>query len=91
MTTNLFSAPKGSLKDRFMRIRKHLLVSKRNELHSKNKKSVLGNAVPVLGMKLGETKTRVVHILVIFQDRNPYHLKGLGESFSLMWLNIGLS
>jgi len=35
----------------------------------------------------------VTRILVIFQDRpvQPYHLKGLGESFPLIRLNIGLS
>jgi len=35
-----------------------------------------------------------MRILVIFHDRpnvQPYHSKGLGESFSLMWLNICLS
>jgi len=36
-----------------------------------------------------EDKTRVERILVIFQDQ-PYHSKGLAESFPLMWLNIGL-
>jgi len=35
----------------------------------------------------------VVGIMAIFQDRHvqPYNSKGLGESFLLMWLNVGLS
>jgi len=39
-----------------------------------------------------ENKTGIVRILIIFKDRHvqPYHSKGLGESFLLMWLNIGL-
>jgi len=60
--------------------------------HSKNKTPVLGNAIRVLDVKL---KAGVERILVIFQDRStyvqPYHSKGLGESFPLMWLNVGLS
>jgi len=35
----------------------------------------------------------LVRTFVIFQDRpnvQPFHSKGLGESFPLMWLNMGL-
>jgi len=54
----------------------------------KNKTPVLGNATTCFWC---ETKTgtyfgcfsRKAHV-------QPYHLKGLGESFALMWLNIGL-
>jgi len=42
-----------------------------------------------------ETKTGVVRIWLFFKMSllyvQPYHSKGLGESFSLIWLNIGLS
>jgi len=39
------------------------------------------------------TKTRIGGILVIFEDRRVqlHHIKGLGESFPLMGLNISLS
>jgi len=51
-------------------------------LHSKNETPVLGSSLPVLGVEL---KTGVEHILVIFWDSH----NGLGESFPLMWQNIG--
>jgi len=59
--------------------------------HSKNKttKHRFGECYACFESK---TKTGVIRILVMFQDAyvQPYHSKGLGESFQLMWLNIGL-
>jgi len=61
------------------------IVTKQLFFHSKNKTPFLVNAIPVLGIE---------RILVTFQDRpvfKPNHLKGLAESFPLMWLNTGIS
>jgi len=45
----------------------------------------------LLGFLTGYNRAGV-RILVIFQDWpiQPYHSKGRGESFPLMWLNMGL-
>jgi len=45
------------------------------------------NAITCFGC---ETKTGVVRILVIYTWVQPHYLKGLGESFLLMSLSIGL-
>jgi len=51
--------------------------------------AVLGVGPPVLDV----TKTGLVCLLIIFQDRLTFSLinqSSLGESFLLMWLNMGL-
>jgi len=47
------------------------------------------NTSACYGVSCG-TKTGVERILVIFQDRPPDDAERLGESFLLMWPNIGL-
>jgi len=58
--------------------------------HSQNKTPILGKAKPVLRVKL----KRGWYVFWIFFKIGlyvqPYHSKGLGESFPLMWLKIGL-
>jgi len=55
------------------------------------------NETPVLGssylLRAGKLKRGSVYILVIFQDTPTFSKfsKGLGESFSLLWLkNVGM-
>jgi len=63
----------------------HFKWDSRVSRHSLSKNPVLGNATPVLGVK----PKRGLRILVIFKNRPMFshHSKGLGESFSLTWLD----
>jgi len=61
---------------------------KAQEVRTKNKAPVLGNAVCFVR----ETKTGVVHTLVIFKHRPMLsHITSLAETFCMIWLNISLS
>jgi len=51
--------------------------------------AVLGNAIPGLGVKPKRGCYLFWLFFKIAYDQ-PYHSKGHGESFPLMWLNIGL-
>jgi len=57
--------------------------------HRKKQNHVLGNAKPVLRVKL-KRGWYVFWWFFTMAHVQPYHSKGLGESFTLMWLNIGL-
>jgi len=48
------------------------------------------DSYPVLAFFEYENKKGVVRILIIFPVQ-PYHSRGLGDIFSLMWLNTGFS
>jgi len=54
---------------------------------NKNKAPVLMSSVAFLGCK---TKTGLVRFFLRQAFVQPYHVKGLGESFPLMWLNVCL-
>ena len=58
-----------------------------DRIHSENETPVMGNAIPVLGVKPDGSYLGYFSRYAYVQ---PHHLKGLGESFPLMWLNVGL-
>jgi len=63
-------------------------VMKSVGIHSKNRTPVSGNAISFFWR---ETKTTYYGYFSRWTFDQPHHLKGIGESFPLMWLNAGLS
>jgi len=51
----------------------------------------ISNFMPVFDVKLKKRVVTWIGYFSRYSNVQPYNWNGLGESFSLMWLNIGLS